>query len=522
MCACALWLKQVLVSSPILSLHSLDCGIAQLAAMAAEQAEQQPLLCAICQQDLNDGTPVQALSCTHTMHDYCIGEWANAKQVPIASVPCPVCRRTAESVAAADAWNSQEDPSDESVEPEAEIVPESPEPEPEELVAEPAEPEAAVALGMLTGSRKGKGKAGKTRAQGGSRKGNGKAGKTKAQAKPKAEPKAKQNVRPKAKGKGKKGQNQQVAPEAPAEPETTNPEPEATNPEPEASNPQTEAAADVVAFTQCFYCGDECEKKHWNCISKVRDEWKCSACGVSRTIMFRGGCFRAPDLSFQSQQERNEFWKQAQGLDSQGKLALARHTVQSKISSESTQSTEDGSFYPLSYWEKQGLDTERIARMSPPENVREDAVLGVCYKVVIHSDTKKRKIEHVLQDNTEASSGSSSSSGLSGLSIAQLIQKERDDKQQEKKEMRNRLAATSKALAPGHAMLKVLTGIKNNLKVEKLPGALAVANPLADSIEFVQKAMTAVQESYCDENVQQLVAELAKAKHVAKSMRAFT
>ena len=185
MCACALWLKQVLVSSPILSLHSLDCGIAQLAAMAAEQAEQQPLLCAICQQDLNDGTPVQALSCTHTMHDYCIGEWAKAKQVPMASVPCPVCRRTAESVAAADAWNS-----DESVEPEAEIVPESPEPKPEELVAEPAEPEAAVALGMLTGSRKGKGKAGKTRAQGGSRKGNGKAGKTKAQAKPKAEPKA--------------------------------------------------------------------------------------------------------------------------------------------------------------------------------------------------------------------------------------------------------------------------------------------------------------------------------------------
>ena len=82
--------------------------------------------------------------------------------------------------------------------------------------------------------------------------------------------------------------------------------------------------------------------------------------------------------------------------------------------------------------------------------------------------------------------------------------------------------AISKATAPGHAMLKVLTGIKANLKVEKLPGALAVANPLADSIEFVQKAMTAVQESYCDENVQQLVAEIAKAKHVAKSMRAFT
>ena len=67
----------------------------------------------------------------------------------------------------------------------------------------------------------------------------------------------------------------------------------------------------------------------------------------------------------------------------------------------------------------------------------------------------------------------------------------------------------------------MMTTIKANLKVDKLPPALAVANPLEDSIMNIQKAIDALTDTYSDAHVKQLTEEIEKAKNVAKSMRLF-
>ena len=78
------------------------------------------------------------------------------------------------------------------------------------------------------------------------------------------------------------------------------------------------------------------------------------------------------------------------------------------------------------------------------------------------------------------------------------------------------------ATRPAESIIKMMTTIKANLKVDKLPPALAVANPLEDSIMNIQKAIDALNDTYSDAHVKQLNEEIEKSKHVAKSMRMFT
>ena len=41
----------------------------------------------------------------------------------------------------------------------------------------------------------------------------------------------------------------------------------------------------------------------------------------------------------------------------------------------------NGDFWPLGYWAKEGLDTARIERESAKDDVLEDRVMGLCYRV---------------------------------------------------------------------------------------------------------------------------------------------
>ena len=77
----------------------------------------------------------------------------------------------------------------------------------------------------------------------------------------------------------------------------------------------------------------------------------------------------------------------------------------------------------------------------------------------------------------------------------------------------------AEATKPVVAILKVLSTIKANLKVEKLPPALAVANPLEDSIATVTDAVWQLTDTYSDAKAKKLIEEVEKAKQVAKSMK---
>ena len=480
--------------------------------MTTDDAPVSELL-QICQQPLNDGTHVGALPCIHSFHECCLTEYALADNQEKSALPCPVCRPVEPAVVdAADTI-----PSIVAV---AELeVAESP-------VAEPAvasaEPEVAEPVVANTGKRGGKAKAkdrGKAKANAESevrsqkpRKGNGK-GKT---AKAKAQARA-------------KAQLEATAAEATAA--------EATSPEADAMVEDTLMEADefpdLAQFTQCHLCGkDGVEKKRWNCLSIRRDEWKCPECNVSRVIFYNNGCY--PPRSWQSDKERHSFWRQAQDLDKDGKLSLARlyDSLRRQVKTQSTTYMEGGNFWPLSYWKTKGLNTERIAKFSPPECIREDPVLGTCYKVVIVSESNKRKFDKVMQDTTTltpegqvsstAASSSGEGAGLAGLTISELIAREKLQKEQEKQALRQRNKMVAKATKPADAILKVLWEIKAHLNVDKLPLALAAANPLESAIATVTDALaTFTSNTYSNENVKELHSEVMKAKCVAKSMRVF-
>ena len=146
------------------------------------------------------------------------------------------------------------------------------------------------------------------------------------------------------------------------------------------------------------------------------------------------------------------------------------------------------------------MDTERIARCSPPECIREDPVLGTCYKVVLVSESKSRTFDKVLKDVTtltpegQGSSTAASSSGemmaMRALTIQEMIAREKKQRQQEKQDLKDLQMKITKAMKPADAILKVLSTIKADLKVEKLPSQMAVSNPLEDSVANVTVSYT--------------------------------
>ena len=71
-------------------------------------------------------------------------------------------------------------------------------------------------------------------------------------------------------------------------------------------------------------------------------------------------------------------------------------------------------------------------------------------------------------------------------------------------------------------MLKVLSAIKGNIKLDKLPPALAVVNPLEDSIATITAATEQVKGEYSDARASKLMEEIEKGKLVAKMMRIYT
>ena len=477
--------------------------------MTTDDAPVSELL-QICQRPLNDGTHVGAPPRIHSFHECCLTEYALADNQEKSALPCPVCRPVEPAVVdAADTI-----PSIVAV---AELeVAESPVAEP---AAASAEPEVAEPVVANTGKRGGKAKdRGKAKANAESevrsqrpRKGNGK-GKT---AKAKAQARA-------------KAQLEATAAEATAA--------EATSPEADAMVEDTlmeaDECPDLAQFTQCYLCGkDGVVKEQKNCISIRRDEWKCPECNVSRVILYQHGC--APPRYWQSDKERHSFWRQAQDLDKDGKLSLVKHYESlRRQASQSYTYMEAGSFWPLTYWKAKGLNTERIAKFSPPECIREDPVLGTCYKVVVVSDSNKRTFDEVMQDTTTstpegqvsstAASSSGEGAGLAGLTISELIAREKLQKEQEKQALRQRNMMVAKATKPADAILKVLWEIKAHLNVDRLPLALAASNPLESAISTVTDALaTFTSNTYSNENVKKLHSEVLKAKCVAKSMRVF-
>ena len=72
--------------------------------------------------------------------------------------------------------------------------------------------------------------------------------------------------------------------------------------------------------------------------------------------------------------------------------------VCSTLETEARSEYAGGDFLPLSVYAARGFDTKRIEQFTPEHLKKEDAVLGMCYKV----DHRRIEKQHGQSENQEA------------------------------------------------------------------------------------------------------------------------
>ena len=91
-------------------------------------------LCAICQQPVEDGTPLYVTPCAHVFHQECTQRWQACNR-PTRALKCPICRHQTDLMGTAQGDGHQPVAPDASFDLEDDFPP--PSPEPEETVAAP-------------------------------------------------------------------------------------------------------------------------------------------------------------------------------------------------------------------------------------------------------------------------------------------------------------------------------------------------------------------------------------------------
>ena len=139
-----------------------------------------------------------------------------------------------------------------------------------------------------------------------------------------------------------------------------------------------------------FCCKCNLEKPAEECTKKNK-KYLCRPCNsaastLSKTLLGGFDGRRFSDLEDEAQQK---FWRDAAGASKAELSTLYESTLQLEKERLEKETTK-GSFYPLSYWQTQGFDIERIRTKSTPEDIREHAVLGTTYRVHIDTSTDQR------------------------------------------------------------------------------------------------------------------------------------
>ena len=106
--------------------------------------------------------------------------------------------------------------------------------------------------------------------------------------------------------------------------------------------------------------------------------WRCPECNSKATIATKVNNGRFPaELAELSAEERVAFWRDTPNKAGDVKTAV-EHVIQ-RYGKEEEYFEEGGAYLPLSVWERQGWDVERIKSGSRPTDVRETAQGGICY-----------------------------------------------------------------------------------------------------------------------------------------------
>jgi len=484
-----------------------------------------PHSCGICHMDFDDEERMQILPCAHSFHEYCLQHWAATKGKHWADVPCSVCRSVpnelaehmtgADRQAAAVADASLEDdtapvvdqlPAEtisdgdggEEVEQPEEDAGEEEEADEEEEVMRPASAAAAAKAKTKPGA-KAKAKA-----------------KTKAAA-PNPEPaptapvaKAKTKAKAKAKGKAAAKSNasngSQIAAALRAGSSQNGGSSAAaaeTHSEPVADLVSDDLEEALVAAVdkleeealKCMNCGDDIAEGKERIIAKTRNEFCCPPCYSQRAMFYRTNR-TLPDTTSLSIAERNDFWvrcRQTRLVEDKNAL-LTAYSQKKRYTDITEEYAEGGQFLPLNVWKTKGFPEDRIEQNTKPEDIQDDRVVGLTYRVAIISKTTKRKHGNLDEDvayfaadgdqgllsNLRGSGASSSSSErpVTSAAINAHIAEERGRAKSARAFERLKSNELKKVSLNLNKFLSGLQKLKSEIKDEKLPHFLKEDNAL--------------------------------------------
>ena len=147
---------------------------------------------------------------------------------------------------------------------------------------------------------------------------------------------------------------------------------------------------------RCWKCGDEVNALR--CIKKSQNTYWCNRCASRHSKLQRiFGTWPPSEFNDLPAPEQQEFWKAAFAADGDDELEqLVCSTLAKKIVDVESRKVE-GSFQPLSFYERLGYDTELIKK-NTPEHMREmNPQLGECFKVKVTTDSQGRVVEKVRE-----------------------------------------------------------------------------------------------------------------------------
>jgi len=372
-------------------------------------------MCGMCQYPLQDGNhAVQTLTCAHKFHTVCVEETLSVTMKTLDSLECPVCRRTADDMMAAEGRlldNIDGEPISSS-----EGGADAPygsgdaaEPPPVAAALSKAPPRVRVrsrvkakapckAAATVAGVRQ---KAARVAPQ----KAAGLRSKAARAAPPKAAgvlPKAAVVAPPKAAGVRPRAASAAAA----ALPKAAGVPPNAV------AVPKMTGVTDCPAFLvdntlRCMDCGHEARiVNNVRLRAKCTNSWRCEKCNVTHTQLHRKfGSWPTGAFKQVSDEHKRAFYSELRDKGVKHVLAYTQDFLKQYESHEDFYA-EGGEFLPLSVWSTRGFDTEAIETKSKDTDIRDHVVLGKTYRVPIYS-AGKRGVKGHGRENVEDAKKSS-------------------------------------------------------------------------------------------------------------------
>jgi len=217
-------------------------------------------------------------------------------------------------------------------------------------------------------------------------------------------------------------------------------------------------------------------------------KYKCNKCNntlVKMTTSF--GKWPTPEFAQFTPEQQQEFFQSAQKIKNSTELVKMVEAKLSQFTSKEFCWANGGQFLPLSVWQTQGFDSEKIKNTTPPEDVQVNPQVGTCYRVKIYSSFEKgssgqRSEQTLLQRSSDAPPAKKFKDGLAETKaeFMQRLQAEKDERKQLDKLTHARKQAAVGSLKLLTKSLQPFIEFLNNVAADMPPALVQKAQALKD------------------------------------------